>query len=150
MLFYVNTTGGGFSVCCFLVTLVLLNQIPTRESSVKNILNTRCWFQVIHCNTPPQEQGNLGVNAIIYAMYNVNTDMREKEPYNPDRLIRGIKRSPAVTSSTTGNIHASNDALSPIKGDFRKTAVNELNSNSLLTAAYANKRIRNAEMTSTI
>lgn len=41
----------------FLVSPGSCKKIPTNASSTKTILNTRCWFQLMFCNTPPQEQG---------------------------------------------------------------------------------------------
>lgn len=43
----------------------LESMMPQIAKSVKNRLKTRCCFQVICFNTPPQEHGSLGVNAII-------------------------------------------------------------------------------------
>ena len=79
-------------------------------SKTKSILNIKCSLQPSSFNTPPQEQGRAGANAIIAPVYMTKMIMIKKELYSPYILVAGMNSNAAMISSVTGTAHATSFA----------------------------------------
>ena len=111
-------TGGGSSRSCDSLVCFLYSQMAVKARAVKNRLKNKCCFQVICFSTPPQEHGSLGVKAIMYPIYIVNTLISTRELYKPNSLVLGKNNKSATAISTTGNAMATNEAMPEISGDL--------------------------------
>lgn len=110
--------------------------IPTAAMDRKNILKTKCCFQLRDFITPPQVHGKCTFENNMSAIYAVKNNNKKNELYNPAFRVAVIVSSAAVSNSAAGNNQLITGAALFMNGAFSNCDLNKRYSKSLLHAVY--------------